>query len=271
MNLKRFISFSIPLILMLYIFVIYLSITKIVTNYEQTINKDYSIVVVTSSPIVQSKIEELPSVDLKEITHLKRDKILKDIKDDLSEGSFSLLQKRLPYFYTISLKQFPTSSKLKKIKQELKSVSGVKSVETFSKDHNQVYSLLLLVKTIVSVLFCAILIFTFLVISNQVKIWFFEHKERLDIIKLHGGSVFYGAKPIIIIALSSSILSSIIVIGTLYLLNHNLSFIFTPEIIEIILIHLTPFNILELLSIFAISLILSIITVFGILIKHRLR
>ena len=271
MSLKRFISFSLPLIIMLFTFAIYVSISKIVTNYEISINNDYSIIVVTTSPIIKAKIKELPSIDLKDIVHLKRDKILDDLKSDLSKGSFELLQKRLPYFYTLHLNKFPTSSVLNNIKKELEKVSGVKNVETFSKDHDNIYSLLLLIKIIVSTLFISIIIFTFLLMINQVKIWFFEHKERLDIIKLHGGSIYYGAKPIIRIALISSLFSSSLVVAMIFFIKENLNIFFTTEILNILNKNLSNYTPVEISAVFIISLILSLVTVFGILLKHRIK
>jgi len=271
MSLKRYISFSAPLIIMLFTFAIYISISKIVTKYEQSINNDYSIIVVSATPLLESKVKELSSIDLKEIVHLKREKILKDLKSDLSTGSYKLLEKRLPYFYKIHLNKFPTSSLLKQIKIDLKTISGIKNVETFSKDHDNVYSLLLLIKSITTALFISIIVFTFLIMVNQVKIWFYEHQERLDIIKLHGGSIYYGAKPIIKTAFISSIFSSLFIIAIIITIKENLSIFFTYEMIQIINTNLTVYTPLEVFSVFFISIVLSLITVFGILIKHRIK
>jgi cell division transport system permease protein len=250
---------------------VYVSVSKIVTQYEKSINDDYSIIVVMSSPIIEDKVKSLPSLDVKEIKYLKREKILADLKDDLTDGSFKLLQNKLPYFYTIYLKQFPTTSKLELIKKDLQTLSGIKKIETFSQNHDEVYSLLLLIKSIVTVLFVAIIFFTFFITTNQVKIWFFEHQERLDIIKLHGGSIFYGAKPIIRLALISSIISSSIVVTLVYFIKENLDNFFTLEVIKVLNAYPVNYTTLEVVSIFILSLIIAFITVFGVLIKHRLR
>jgi cell division transport system permease protein len=271
MNLKKFFSFVTPLIVMLFTYVIFITISKMVVNYENSINKDYSIVLVSTTPIVKSKIEDIKSIDLKEIIHLKREKILESLKGDLSTGSYELLQKKLPYFYTLHLKRFPTSSVLKKIKKDLLKISGVKSVDTFSKDHDNMYSLLLLVKLIISVLLICVVIFAFLTMITQVKIWFYENKERLDIIKLHGGSIYYGAKPIINIAFLSSIFASLFVIGIIYLIKDNLHFFFTVEMLKLINANFTTYSYIEISSVFLISIVLSLVTVFGILLKYRLK
>ncbi len=271
MSLKRFLSFSLPLIIMLFSFAIYVSISKMIDKYETTINSDYSIVIVTATPITEDDIDTLSSVDLKELKPLSREKILNDLKNEVTEGSFTLLQVKLPYFYTISLKEFPTSSKLERIKRELLSVNGMKSVETFSKDHDNVYSLFLFIKTVSMTMFVFMVIFTFFIIANQINIWFYEHYERLHIINLHGGSLLYGAKPIIQLALISGIFSSIVVVAGVYYMHQNVELIFSPEIAKLVMQNKIDFTILEASSVFVLSLVISFITVFGVLIKNRFK
>ncbi len=271
MNLKSFTSYSIALIVMLISFTVYTSINKIVSNYEQNINDDYSIVVVSTIPLNKSKINDISNIEVKNIVHLDKEKILKSLNEDTSSGTFDLLQKKLPYFYTISLQNFPTSSTLLQIKTHLEKITSIKRVETFSKNHDNMYSLLLLIKTIVSILFVSILIFALLLMLDNVKIWLFQHSNRLNIIKLHGGSIFYGAKPIIKIAILSSIFSFLFTILTVYYLGVNLDKLLEPELSNIILTNLKPYTISEIFKLLIISIALSFFTVFGILIKHRIK
>jgi cell division transport system permease protein len=271
MSLKRFFSFSLPLIIMLFSFTIYVSISKMIDRYEMTINSDYSIVVVTATPIVEDDIKRFTSIDLKELKPLSREKILNDLKNDVTEGSFALLQVKLPYFYTISLNQFPTSSKLERIKKELLSMTSMKSVETFSKDHDNVYSLFLFIKTVSMTMFVFMVIFTLFIIANQINIWFYEHYERLQIINLHGGSLLYGAKPIIKMALFSGLFAGIVVIFGVYYIQQNVELIFSPEIAKLILQNKIEYTLLEVSSVLILSLFISFVTVFGVLIKNRFK
>jgi cell division transport system permease protein len=256
---------------MLFTFALYISVSKIVLNYENSINNDYSIILVSSSPLIYSDVENIKDIDVKKIIYLNKDKILKNLGDDVSTETYELLQKRLPYFYTIHLNKFPTTAKLQTTKAKLKKISGIKRVETFSKNHDNMYSLLLLIQTIVSAFFISITIFTFLIILYNVKIWFYEYSNRLSIIMLHGGSIYYGAKPIIRIAFISSILSSVIVILIVYLFKNNIPLIVNKEIISVVIDNLTPYTKLEISLVFLLSIFISYITVFGVLIKHRLK
>ncbi len=271
MNLKRFLSFSLPLIIMLFSFAIYISISKMIEKYETFITNDYSIVIVTSAPVTQEDIKKYTSIDLKELKPLPRDQILKDLKNEVSDGSYALLEVKLPYFFTISLNKFPTSSALEKIKNELHKINGIKSVETFSKDHDNVYSLFLFIESVSITMFLFMGIFTLFIIANQINIWFYEHYERLQIINLHGGSLLYGAKPIIKMALLSALFSAIVVVGSVYYIHENVDMVFSPEITKLIMQHKIDYTILEVSAVFLISLVISFVTVFGVLIKNRFK
>lgn len=271
MNLKRIISFNVPLIITLIIFSLYGSITKLLDSYEQSIINDYSIIIVMNTTLNESALEEIDSINLKKIDYIKRDTVLAELKEELTEGSYKMLQNKLPYFYRVFLNNFPTSSQLLKIEEELKTLDGIKSIETFSKDHDDLYSLLTLIKNITLVLFISILVFTFIIINNQVLIWFYEHQERLDIIKLHGGTIFYGGKPIIKLAFFSSLISTTIVSIIIYFMFSNYTTIFSIEIVNILQKHPINLNTIEIGYLFLLSFIISILTVIGVLLKHRIK
>jgi len=263
--LKSFISFTFPLVIMLFIFSIYLLVDKVVDSYKKGIINDYSIVVITNTPFLN--IEEVAGIKVKETEPLSRTKIIQGLKNNLSSSSMDLLNKKLPYFYKIYLEEFPTTLKLDQIRKELNTISNIRRVETFSTDHNKTYSLLILIQDIVFILFVVVFILSLLLLSKQIKIWFFEHNERISIIQLHGGSLFYSSKPILKTIVLSSIISSILVAFMLYAIVDNISFIVQPEILSIMpkIIHLE----LEILQIFLLSFVIPLITFFGLLVQYK--
>lgn len=263
--LKSFISFTFPLIIMLFIYSVYLLVNKVVEDYQRGIINDYSIVIITNTPFVT--IDEVANVTIKEIKQISRKKIIDDVKDNLSKNSVELLNKKLPYFYRIYLEEFPTTVKLQQIRKELKEYKSVKKVETFSTDHNRTYSLLTLIQDIVFILFLVVLVLSLLLLSKQIKIWFFEHNQRITIIQLHGGSLLYASKPIIKTILLSAFTSSIFVITALYFISNNLGQILQVEIISILpkVIHLE----MEAIQIIGLSFFIPLITFFGLLIQYK--
>lgn len=263
--LKSFFSFAFPLVVMLITFSVYLVVNKVVNNYKNSITNDYSIVVIANTPLVT--IDELAGIPVKDIKILSREKIIKGLQSNLSDSSKELLTNKLPYFYNIFLDEFPTSSKLEQIRKELTVISNVKRVETFSKNHNQVYSILILMQYIVMIFFVVVLIMSFLILAKQMKIWFFEHSERLDIIQLHGGSLFYGSMPILKVMILSAFFASMAVSGLMFFTIENLRLIIQPEIVSLIP---KVFDLeIELLKIVALSFFMPLVTFFGLLIRYK--
>jgi cell division transport system permease protein len=153
--------------------------------------------------------------------------------------------------------------------EELKNKPSVYQIETFSKNHSQIYSLLVLSAKIVFILYVIIALFAILIISKQVKIWFYEHKERIAIMKLHGASLLYSAKPIIVLTFFSSILSSCIVVVFIVLFSQNSSLIFSEELKEVTTIN---FNIwYESIKLLSVSLAISFVSIFGVLTKLKIK
>ncbi|BFU77041.1 FtsX-like permease family protein [Arcobacter sp. 15-2] len=265
--LKSFLSVTFPLVVMLFMFSIYLIVTKVVDNYKQNITNDYAILIIANTPI--SSIDSLAEIKVKEIEPLSREKIIKGVKDNLSDTSIDLLQKKLPYFYKIYLEEFPTSLKLEQIRKELMTISNISKIETFSNNHNKLYSLLVLVQDIIFILFSAVLLLSILLLSKQIKIWFFEHNDRISIIQLHGGSLIYSSIPIIKTILLSALVSSILASGMLFVIINNIHLILEPEVMTLIPSVLSME--MEILQIFSLSIIIPLITFFGLLVKYKLQ
>ena len=245
-TLKSFLFFVIPLIIVLISLSTYSNISKVINEYKQTIINDYAIMIVANEPIDKSDIISINDIKIKDIKNLERDIIVENLKDELPENSLGQLKEKLPYFYQIYLIDYPSSIELKYIENELKKLQKIKRVETFSSDHSKTYSLLLLNGQMSKIIFILTSLFAIFILMKQVKIWFIENDRRITIIQYYGGSIFYGAMPIIKLALFSFV---VILLENIFM--DNLSLFLTPEIINII-----PENIdvtFDYISIFIIS------------------
>lgn len=268
-SLKSIISFTIPLTAMLITFAIFLFTTEVANEYKLKISNDYSIVVVANTPLIKDNINNLAGIKVQKIITLEKNKIINNIKNSLSDKSIELLKQKLPYFYKIHLVQYPTSSQLIKIKEELLEIKNIRKVEIFSKNHNQIFLLLLIIQKIIAVSFLIILIYAVIIISKQIKIWFYEHHEKITIMRFHGASIIYSASSVIKDAIYGAIISFTIVACLLFLLDNNIAFIFPPELQEVVGIKLSIED--ELIKIFSLSLFISVSTIFGVLFKYKLK
>jgi len=265
--LKNFIAFIILLCSMLLAFNLFMSINQSVSNYKDKIRDDYSIVIITKTPIDKDSITSLNNIDVKKIVTLNNQEILAKFKGKLSKNSLALLKKRLPFFYKIYLSKFPTTSQLQAITKELESMKNIKRVESFSKNHTRVYLLLKLINIVVSVLFIIIFIFAIIMLSKQIKLWFYEHAKRLSIMQLHGASTLYAAMPIIKTAIWSSIFSFFIVLVILFLVQNNINLFLPQELSDIIKIDLLHTS--NIVLTFILSFAVAILTILGVLLQHK--
>ncbi|MBS9782520.1 MAG: cell division protein FtsX [Arcobacter sp.] len=267
-SLKNIFAFFIPLTCMLLSFCIYLLIDNVVDNYRHKISNDYSIVIVTNTPLIKDNIKKLAGIKVEKIQSLDKNRIINNIKSNLSENSIRLLKVKLPYFYQIYLEIFPTSTELKQIKQTLLQNKNIRKVEVFSKNHNQIYLLLILINSITFILFFIIAIFAIIIIAKQVKLWFHEHSTKISILRLHGASVLYSASSVLNYAIISSLFAFLVSSGFLYYVANNLLILFPLELREIVSIQI-DYN-LEVFKIFVLSFSISILTIVGVLLKYKI-
>ncbi len=266
---KNIFSFVIPLCIILITFSMYMFMQEIIKNYETKIADDYSIVVITNTQLQKDDINSLAGIEVKKIVTLDKDELISKIKGSLSENSVFLLKQRLPFFYTLHLESFPTSSQLEVIKKELNQIPNVNRIEIFSKDHNKIFSLLVLTQNIIIVFFIISLLFSIILFSKQIQIWFYEQQEKIAIMQLHGASILYSASTVISHALFAAVIAFIIVSGLLVFVFQNLTMIFPPELHSIIEID-TTLNI-EFVYLFALSMLISITTIIGVLFKYKIK
>ena len=140
-----------------------------------------------------------------------------------------MLNEQLPYFYQLYLTEFPTNDELQNIKNELKNSDSISGVEIFESEHTKLYSLLVLTKDIVTFLFIIVLASSFLMLLQQIRIWFFEYSEKISILQLLGASLVYSTKSIVSIILVSilDIFSYCIYIDVCY--NRELSHLYLNQ------------------------------------------
>ncbi|PLY07522.1 MAG: cell division protein FtsX [Arcobacter sp.] len=267
--LKNTFEFVVPLTAMLLSFIIYLFATNILHNYKITIASDYSIVIITNTPLIKEDITQLADIRVERIITLEKDKIITNIKSNLSSSSIDLLKRKLPHFYKIKLEVFPTTSELETIKNQLYENKNIRKVEIFSKNHNSIYLLLLLLSQISFILFTIITVFAIIMISKQIRILFFEHHEKITILKLHGASILYSSSTILKYAIFSSLISFLLVSGIFIYLIENIGILLPSDLEDIVVVSLTVQN--SLIKVFLLSFGISILTILGVLIKYKMK
>lgn len=128
---------------------------------------------------------------------------------------------------------------------------------------------MLLLSQISFILFTIITIFAVIMISKQIRIWFYEHHEKITILKLHGASILYSSSTILKYAIISSFISFFIVSGIFIYLVDNIGVLLPNDLENIVQVTLSFDE--SLMKIFLLSFGISILTIIGVLLKYKIK
>jgi len=94
-------------------------------------------------------------------------------------------------------------------------------VEDFSATHDTTYKLLLLFKSVVSVFAGMILLVTTLLIFKELKIWQFQHSERMSIMGLFGAPIWLRSAVLFRLAIVDALIASLLAFVTFTYLSSS--------------------------------------------------
>jgi cell division transport system permease protein len=268
-SLKSILSFVIPLTFMLMTFFLFSFTIKVVNDYKQNIENDYSIIIVAKSPILKDSINHMIDIKIKYLKLLPQKEILSNIKDSISRESIKMLQQKLPYFYELNLQRYPTISELNNIKNKILTLKNIKKIEIFSKNHNKIFLLLTILEKVMYIIFITVLIYSIIIISQQIQIWFYENSKKLSIMNFHGASIIYSSYSVIMYGFIASLVSFLIISALVITFEYNLLLIFPVELQSIIKVEFSLKY--EIIKLAFLSFFISFITIFGVLLKYKLK
>lgn len=187
---KTHLGLILPLLFMMFAFEFILIINQTIKHYEEILNKDYNIIVASSAELkfttLKIQLDSLASVDKIEVKSL-----VERLKNDISATNLTTLQKSLPNFYSLKLENLPTQADLNEIKDKLSKLPTILRVETFAKTYDKVYILLSLIKFVLWFFLFIIILLSFVLFFKQMKIWLFEHRQRVEIMCLFGAPFWF--------------------------------------------------------------------------------
>lgn len=267
MNLIRtHLSLILPLLFMMFAFEFLLITNQTLKHYEGLLNERYSIIVASGVVLEENKLKaQISSIKLVENISVKE--FIGRLKDNLSANNLATLEKNLPKFYKISLNHFPTQSELNDIKAKLLKISGVSRVEVFLKTHDQIYGLLNLMNALFWFFLLIILMLSFILFFKQMKIWLFEHTQRVEIMCLFGAPFWFRSFTLYKIVVIDCLIAFLLL---LVFFTQIFSLNFVQKSLNLAGISLPEMNFfLHLGVIFFITLLLSLLCVNSVMFKVK--
>lgn len=264
-SLKIHISLIVPLLFMMFAFEFLLITSQAMKHYESLLGENYSIIVSSSKDLNQSVINSrvasvvsVQSMDTKDfMARLK----------DISPSNLSTLQKNLPKFYTLKLAHFPSENELNDIKSRLLKIDGVQKVEVFLKTYSQIHTLLSLANAVFWLFLLIIILLSFTLFLKQMRIWFYEHTDRIEIMCLFGAPFLFRARMLYNIVFIDCAVAFLIL---LVFFTQIFSLSFVQKSLEFVGLVLPEMNFfLHLSVIFLITLLISFICVNSVMFRVK--
>ncbi|MEA1920019.1 MAG: cell division protein FtsX [Campylobacterota bacterium] len=219
-SFKNHLSLITALFTILFTIQIFVAVDRSIDSYEKELSKNYSLIVISSRSIKETQFQAVHPIVLKS-EQISVDDVLKRLTSDMKQKNIDLLKISLPKFYRIHLKNYPSPMQIKNLNTALKKLPSISKIESFSQSHDTLYNLLILIKYIVIILAVAVFIVTSLLILKEMRIWQFQHMERMNIMALFGAPVWLRSAVLFRLAIVDAIIASILVIGTFIALNQQ--------------------------------------------------
>jgi cell division protein ftsX len=209
-SFKTHLSVIIPLVALLVGIQFILLVGRVVDEYESVMNKDYSIIIVSQNELNATDVKPLVYT-FESLEPLSSKPVLEKLSKDISSKNIAVLQNALPKFYSLKLNAFPSAQYMQEIKDKISKINGVSRVETFSKTHDKIYKIMQLIKNISAIFSGLIGLIGLMLIAKQMRIWLYEHKERIEIMTLLGAPSWLKSGALYKTALFDSFIATVLV------------------------------------------------------------
>jgi len=219
-SFKNHLSLIIALFSILFTIQVFVAVDRAIDSYEEELSKNYSLIVIANSYIKEAQFQEIHPI-IASSEQISVDDVLKRLTSDMKQKNIDLLKITLPKFYRIHLKNYPSPTQINSLNRALEKLPSVSKVESFSQTHDALYNLLILLKYVVLILAIAVFIVTSLLILKEMRIWQFQHMERMNIMALFGAPVWLRSAVLFRLAIVDAVIASVLVIGTFFALNQE--------------------------------------------------
>ncbi len=188
-SIKNHLSLVVALVSILFSMQIFIIVDRSIASYKENLSSNYSVVVVSQKMILEKDILVIDEL-LSSVNELSPDNVIARLNTGMSKKNMDLLKLTLPKFYKLKLTHFPTPTEVEKLTKKLLKNKSIVKVENFSNNHDTTYKLLLLFKNVIAVFSISIFIVTVLLIFKELRIWQFQHSERMNIMGLFGAPIW---------------------------------------------------------------------------------
>jgi cell division transport system permease protein len=194
------------------------SLQHIIENYEKKIADEYALIVVAGEELRIENVRLLSHM-IASLEPIDASRVVNEIKGNLTQNNEALLVASLPKFYRLKLIKYPSANELKKTVDALQRNNTILRVESFAKNQNTLYAVLLLNKTVLTIFSVLIFLIASLLVVRQMEVWRFRHSERMQIMAIFGAALWLRSAVLYRLAVIDSVVATCIVSGLFFFLS----------------------------------------------------
>ncbi|MDD2369152.1 MAG: cell division protein FtsX [Sulfuricurvum sp.] len=263
-SLKNHLSLIVALFTVLFAVQIYVAVDRTIAAYETHLKNDYSIIVVSNKAFTPVEFKAMDTlIDRSEA--IATDQVLDRLQGEMTKKNLDLLKLTLPKFYRLYLNRFPTPSEIQNLQKRLQKNPAIVRVEGYAQTHDTVYKLMLLFKDVVQVFSIAIAAVTSLLILKEMRLWQFQHSERMSIMALFGAPVWLRSAVLFRLAIVDAIIATGILCLTFFIIAEYgwMDILLQTVGIKIELFNFIDDSLRSLLIALGVSIVLTLTIVIG--------
>ena len=265
-SFRNHLSLVIALLSILFSLQTFVIVDRSINAYKMNLAQNYSLVVVSQKKLNEKDIIKKSPL-IFSLEPLSPDNVIKRLNAGINKNNIAILKLSLPRFYKLKLKTYPSPSEIDKITEALLKNRSIIKVESFSKTHDTTYKLLLLFKTVISVMAFSVGIVTILLVSKEMKIWQLKHNERMSIMGLFGAPTWLSSAVLFRLAIVDALVATFL---SFLVFMYISSTSWISEQFNSIGIEVVVFDVLKDTSVmFGLAMALSILLATLIVLSHK--
>mgnify|MGYP000927971162 CR=1 FL=1 len=207
--IKNHLMFILPLMAILLGIEFFLVFDRTTDSYERGLKEGYSMLVVAKKTMTLEELKQLNEhIDSSE--NIKRENIVDQIAKGINKSSAKEILQALPYFYSVRLDSYVSTSELEKIKKDLEKNKNIRNVETFGSSYSSNYRLFSFIKFTLRIFIVFMGVISLFLIIKQMEVWKYAHKERMQIMEIFGAPLMLRSGVLFKIALLDALVATII-------------------------------------------------------------
>ncbi len=265
-SLKSHISLITALFAVLITLQLFLSLDRVIGAYETRLGDNYAIIAVSDANLSEKALRKIDPA-FAGVEEISPKQMLQTLQRRISSERINLMTLKLPHFYRIRIDHFTTPEETRMLGLKLQRDTRIKRVETFAQQHDTVYRLLTLFKWVIIVLSGVLFAVTSLLIVKEMRLWQFQHRERMNIMALFGAPVWLRSAVLFRLAIVDAVIATVLAAAAFTAVEHYGWVDRVLDLIRTDAVLFDPFKDLPLL--FGVAVSLSILLASMIVMGHK--